>query len=523
MNVPQKPSRAQRDQCLPMNTHDLFSLKGRPATNTPGASPVSTEASPTSVLGRFDSAVEEAAHSTFPSNSESKNASPQVGHASERFESEDEKSSADGAGQAANILLFPTPSVIIPFPALGVGVSDIANSELRIPNSTESTRNHSTHGTGEVLVPFPTTEAGGEIGEKSAAPVAEEEDGKMVDPEPAYRVESANNIRTVNFNQPTVPRQDGPVSSLVVVAFRDDQITESSDLSGSAQLPTGRDARENIADPFDNSDLFQQLSKGGVSVVKPLPSMGSAALPALPAIPPEPTGITAARQGSGMNYSSDSSGGSALIDRKEGAPEQFPGVRVSLEGSPVDFSARMAADAWQLGQLGGSLDQAVKTSPERKDYSAAVERLSSLVRREAALVRQYHSDSMAVVLRPDTDTELFVHFSRRHGQIEVTIRCERGDTLPLAALWPQLQESLAHHKVRLAPLQEPVSNNPNVSLGSEWGNRRNGFSRHTPDQQFMDETPALATSEPDSPTLRAGGGSRHRRVTTSRPGWETWA
>jgi hypothetical protein len=507
-----------------MNTHDLFSLKGRPATNPPGASRVSTEASPTSVIGRFDSAMEEAAHSAFqPSNSESKNESPQVGHASERFESEDEKWSPDGAGQAANILLFPTPSVIIPFPALGVGVSDPANSEWRIPNSTELTRNHSTDGTSEVMVPFPTTEAGGENGEKSPGPVAEKEGGKMVDPEPAYPVETANNIRTVNFNQTTVPRGDGPVSSLVVVAFRDDQIAESSDLSGSAQLPTGMDARENIADPFDNSDSLQQLSKGGVSVVKPLPSMGSAALPARPAIPPETTGITAARQGSGMNYSSDSSGGSALIDRKEGAPEQFPGV-VSLEGSPADFSARMAANDWQLGQLGGSLDQSVKTlSPERKDSSAAVHRLSSLVRREAALVRQYHSDSMAVVLRPDTDTELFVHFSRRHGQIEVTIRCERGDTLQLAALWPQLQESLTHHKVRLAPLQEPVSNNPHVSLRSEWGNCRNGFSRHTPDQQFMDETPALATSEADSPTLRGGGGSRHRRVTTSRPGWETWA
>jgi hypothetical protein len=154
-----------------------------------------------------------------------------------------------------------------------------------------------------------------------------------------------------------------------------------------------------------------------------------------------------------------------------------------------------------------------------------VERLSNLVLREAALVRQYHSDSMAVILRPDTDTELFVHFSRCNGQIEASVRCERGDMLQLAALWPQLQESLAQQKVRLAPLQEAVSNNPNLSSGSGsgWGEGRNGFSRHTPDKQFMDETPALATSEADSRTLRGGGGSRHRRVTTSRPGWETWA
>jgi hypothetical protein len=493
-----------------MNTDDLFSLNGRSATNPPGASPVSTEASRTSVIGRFDSATEEAAHPAFqPSSSESKNESPQVGDEFERFESEEENRSTDSAAQAANILLFPTPSVIIPFPAVDVGASDIPNPELRIANSTELTRKN------EVMVPFPITDAG-----------SEKEDGKMGDPEPAHHVETADNIQMVNFNQATVRRHDEPVSSLVVVAFRDDQIAEASTRSGSAQLATGMEAPEDFADPFDDSDSLQQQSEIGVSVAKPLPSVGSVALPGPPAIPPETTGITAARQVSGMNYSSDSNGGSVLIDPNEGVPEHFrsPGARVFMEGLPADFSGRVAAQDWQLDQPGGSSDRRVKfLSAERKDYSAAVERLSSLVRREAALVRQYNSDSMAVVLRPDTDTELFVHFSRRHGQIEVTIRCERGETLQLAALWPQLQESLAHHKVRLAPLQEPVSNDPNLSSGSEWGDCGSGLSRRTPDQRFMDETPALATSGADSPTLRAGGGSRHRRVTTSRPGWETWA
>ena len=181
---------------------------------------------------------------------------------------------------------------------------------------------------------------------------------------------------------------------------------------------------------------------------------------------------------------------------------------------------------WQAGRPVSTFDQSSDAlAIEGEDYSTKVEQVSNLVLREAALVRQYNSDSMAVVLRPDTDTELFVHFYRRNGQIEATIRCERGDAHQLTALWPQLQESLAQQKVRLAPLQEAASNHSDLShpTGSESGGRGNHSARQMPDKQFMDESPALATSKSDSPQVRGDGGSRHRRVTTSRPGWETWA
>ena len=131
----------------------------------------------------------------------------------------------------------------------------------------------------------------------------------------------------------------------------------------------------------------------------------------------------------------------------------------------------------------------------------------------------------AVVLRPDADTELFVHFSRRDGQIEATIRCERGDANQLGALWSQLQESLGHQKVRLAPLQESPANQSsfNSPSGSQTGNGNNGSPRQSPDRQSMDEWSAPADSAADSRDARGRGASGHRRLTTSRPGWETWA
>ena len=155
-----------------------------------------------------------------------------------------------------------------------------------------------------------------------------------------------------------------------------------------------------------------------------------------------------------------------------------------------------------------------------------MERIASLMVRESTLVKKHGSDSMAVVLRPDAETELFVHLSQRDGQIEATVRCERGDVQHLGALWSQLQESLAQHKVRLAPLQDAPSSqsNFNQSPGSGMSSGQNGMREETrPEKQFMDERSAPAASQTTAPHVRGTGGSRSRRITTSRPGWETWA
>ena len=186
---------------------------------------------------------------------------------------------------------------------------------------------------------------------------------------------------------------------------------------------------------------------------------------------------------------------------------------------------------WQPGRPISSIDRsAPEFSTRNVDASATVDRITNLVVREAAIVRQYKSDAMAVVLRPDADTELFVHFSQRNGQIEATIRCERGDANQLGALWSQLQESLGQQKVRLAPLQESPANQNSFNSSSgtalghgQTGNGSNGSPRQSPDRQSMDEWSAPADSATDSRHPRGHGASGHRRLTTSRPGWETWA
>ena len=257
----------------------------------------------------------------------------------------------------------------------------------------------------------------------------------------------------------------------------------------------------------------------------------------------EATGISAAKQVSRMESLSNSEPGNALIGREvaarqaTGALEESPVAATEparVEGDALTISARnLSATDWQTGRPISSSDRPASDSLNARtvDTTGTVERISKLVLGEVALIKQHSSDSMAVVLRPDAETELFVHLTQRNGQIEATVRCERGDLQHLGALWGQLQESLAQQKIRLAPLQEPPSNHSNFNQpsGSDPNGSGNGSPRHSQregppsDKQFMDEWPTPAASSTDPAHVRGRGGSRHRRLTTSRPGWETWA
>jgi len=164
-------------------------------------------------------------------------------------------------------------------------------------------------------------------------------------------------------------------------------------------------------------------------------------------------------------------------------------------------------------------------TPASVDAAGAVERISKMMNREATLFRQHTSDSMSVVLRPDANTELFLHLNRRNGQIEASVRCERGDFHQLNALWSQLQESLAQQKVRLNPLQESAGDTGSAfrdANGSAFSGRDESSRHARSNDDFMDEWPAPASRDQEPAHVRSRRESGHR-LSTSRPGWETWA
>lgn len=68
--------------------------------------------------------------------------------------------------------------------------------------------------------------------------------------------------------------------------------------------------------------------------------------------------------------------------------------------------------------------------------------------------------SLAVVLKPDGNTQLSLQLKLQHGHFEAFAVLERGDFKSLTSEWAQLQGRLADQGIRLAPL---VSNLPRTS------------------------------------------------------------
>jgi hypothetical protein len=213
--------------------------------------------------------------------------------------------------------------------------------------------------------------------------------------------------------------------------------------------------------------------------------------------------------------------GASLPDVSSDTPGQATGTNhpPAVEASATHWPSASTSPWNAINEVSPDI-----TTSAPAESAGRVEQINKLVGRETLLFRQHTSDSMAVVLRPDAHTELFLHLSRRDGQIEASVRCERGDFHQLNAHWQQLQETLAHQKVRLNPLLESSSDSfayPHSNNSSSSG--RDETSRQSrADHDYMDEWPAPASPDQEPAHVRSRRESGHR-LSTSRPGWETWA
>jgi hypothetical protein len=104
--------------------------------------------------------------------------------------------------------------------------------------------------------------------------------------------------------------------------------------------------------------------------------------------------------------------------------------------------------------------------------SADAAHLVETIRTEVASLRQRGDNMVTVVLRPDTGTQLSINLSiARDGSVHAVARFERGDLQSLQTQWPQLQQSLAAHGIRVADLSSSNQSN------------NNGNSQHNAQQQ----------------------------------------
>jgi hypothetical protein len=205
-----------------------------------------------------------------------------------------------------------------------------------------------------------------------------------------------------------------------------------------------------------------------------------------------------------------------------GAYAAFPGVKprtpAAVSDSKESAPQWMGADLTAKGTAFQTLTSNVRGGGTPS--SGAIERVEGLISREVSLVHQSGAQSLAVSLKVDSQTSLFLQLTNHHGQIEASVRCEKGDAGALNAHWGQLQESLARQNVQLLPLQDKTSGQPFDLPPQTHGNTQDGPSA----QQQPPRPSAPKTDKPSDEAMKAAVGvSKSKNKARHYRGWEKWA
>ena len=252
-----------------------------------------------------------------------------------------------------------------------------------------------------------------------------------------------------------------------------------------------------------------------------------------PPIPP--SGTTVAINGQRMKSASQANeiAGSAAqklppslqtASEAPGADEAIPAVRASI---PVDFSdLRQSTGQWMIldstAPMAAVPTLTANIAGASMPSAARIEQVEHLISREVVTIRQSGADALAVSLKVDSRTSLFLQLTNHQGRIEASVRCESGDAGALDAHWKQLQESLARQNVQLLPRQDkPLPVGPSSDAQAETpGNFQDGPSAG----QQPPRPPAPPVEKPSEDAMNAAIGlSKPKPKPRRHPGWESWA
>jgi hypothetical protein len=130
------------------------------------------------------------------------------------------------------------------------------------------------------------------------------------------------------------------------------------------------------------------------------------------------------------------------------APPEFENTPAAAEiASVVSFSSSHGLEPARAALVTGSVPPPVPAATP----------LDTEIHSRVLEFRRSNADSMAVVLRPDANTEIHLSLRLIGGQVDVSAHWTRGDASLLQAQWSQMQESLSGQGIRLAAIPESPS------------------------------------------------------------------
>ena len=195
-----------------------------------------------------------------------------------------------------------------------------------------------------------------------------------------------------------------------------------------------------------------------------------------------------------------------------------------LSGQAKDsFDPNLLVDLSAKSSLSDLMQANLAEKTQSTDTAAVqAERVAHLVTQEVVMVRQSGANSLAVSLKVDSHTELFLQLTNHNGQIQASVRCERGNIDGLGGHWGDLQESLARQNVQLLPLEDKAASRNSTSNLPPDSTSPRAFNQPSQNQQRQTHDPR------EEPSLAGAAGvplqSRKTKTNNRSPqGWESWA
>jgi hypothetical protein len=187
----------------------------------------------------------------------------------------------------------------------------------------------------------------------------------------------------------------------------------------------------------------------------------------------------------------------------------------------VPVAIHVISSAEKFSAVAAAASSDASTSPQSTQTAPIqVERISRLVNQEAVMIKQSGATSLAVSLKVDSRTELFLQLTNHDGQLQAALRLERGDFTGLDRHWGQLQDSLARQNIQLLPLEQKSGAN-GFSSSSEHSAQRH--SDESPEQQRGQFREAKEQSAANEPEVTTGRGRGKKTKKSGGSGFDSWA